>query len=66
MVVFLNGKFVPESRAVEFNIDGLPPVTPAEVEQAGMEIMELVQRFCGGRSHFALLDHEHPSVSLVP
>ncbi|MCX7139574.1 MAG: phenylalanine--tRNA ligase beta subunit-related protein [Proteobacteria bacterium] len=57
---------LPESRAVEFNIDGLPPVTPAEVEQAGMEIMELVQRFCGGRSRFALLDNEHPSVSLVP
>ena len=29
------------------------------------EIMELIQRFCGGRARFALLDQEHPSVSLA-
>ena len=56
---------LPESRAVEFNIDGLPPVPPAEVEQAGMEIIELVQRFCGGRARFALVDKNHPSISLA-
>jgi len=54
-----------ESRAVEFNIDGLPPVPAAVVEQAGAEIMELVQRFCGGRARFALLSRDHPSVSLA-
>ena len=52
------------TRAVEFNIDGLPPVPPSEVEQAGAEIMELVQRFCGGRARFALLDQAQPAVSL--
>ena len=51
---------LPESRAVEFNIDGLPPVAPSDVVHAGVEIMELVQRFCGGRSRFVLLDREHP------
>src|SRR5512133_3489295 len=56
---------LPETRAVEFNIDGLPPVGPAEVEQAGVEIMELVQRFCGGRARFALLTADQPSVSLA-
>ena len=56
---------LPETRAVEFNIDGLPPLPTAEVEQAGMEIIELVQRFCGGRARFALLDSNHPSISLV-
>ncbi len=55
---------LPESRAVEFNIDGLPPVTPAEVERAGMEIMELVQRFCGGHARFCMLSRDHPSVPL--
>lgn len=55
---------LPASRAVEFNIDGLAPVYASEVEQAGVEIMELVARFCGGRARFALLDREHPSVSL--
>ena len=53
------------TRAVEFNIDGLPPVPLAEVEQAGAEIMELVQRFCGGRARFALLDQAQPAVSLA-
>jgi DNA/RNA-binding domain of Phe-tRNA-synthetase-like protein len=56
---------LPESRAVEFNIDGLPPVAAAEVEQAGVEIMQLVERFCGGRARYALLDRDHPAVSLA-
>jgi DNA/RNA-binding domain of Phe-tRNA-synthetase-like protein len=57
---------LPESRAVAFNIDGLPPVTAGEVEQAGVEIMELVKRFCGGRARYALLDQGHPLLSLTP
>jgi DNA/RNA-binding domain of Phe-tRNA-synthetase-like protein len=56
---------LPESRAVEFNIDGLPPLPPAEVAQAGAEIIELVERYCGGRAHFALLDRDHPAVALA-
>ena len=55
---------LPQSRAVEFNIDGLPPVPSGEVEQAGAEIMELVARFCGGRARFALLSRDHPSIPL--
>ena len=54
-----------DSRAVEFNIDGLPPVPPAEVEQAGAEIIELAQRFCSGHARFVLLDREHPATSLA-
>ncbi|MFH1604781.1 MAG: phenylalanine--tRNA ligase beta subunit-related protein [Pseudomonadota bacterium] len=53
------------TRAVEFNIDGLPPVAAAEVEQAGLEIMELIERFCGGRARFTLLTQTRPSVSLA-
>ncbi len=56
---------LPESRAVEFNIDGLPPVPPADVEQAAAEIMELVARFCGGRARFAMLSVDQPSISLA-
>ena len=56
---------LPGTRAVEFNIDGLPPVPPAEVEQAGVEIMELVRRFCGGRARFTLLSKHNPSISLA-
>ena len=56
---------LPETRAVEFNIDGLPPVRAAEVEQAGAEIMELVARYCGGRARFVLLSREQASISLA-
>ena len=31
-----------ETRAIEFNVDGLPPVTPEEVERACGEIIELL------------------------
>ena len=55
---------VPETRSIEFNIDGLPPVGPAEVEGAGAEVMELVQRFCGGRTRFALLSRDQRAISL--
>ena len=55
---------LPQTRSIEFNIDGLPPVPPAEVEQAGAEFMELAQRFCGGRARFALLSTDNPSISL--
>ena len=56
---------LPQTRAIEFNIDGLPPVAVAEVEQAGTESMELIRRFCGGRARFALLDADRPSISLA-
>jgi len=57
---------LPETRAVEFNIDGLPPVPPDEVEQAGAEIIELIARFCGGRARFSLLDSDRPVLTLTP
>jgi len=56
---------LPESHAVEFNFDGLPPLPSAEVEQAGLEIMELVERFCGGRARFVLLTQANPSTPLA-
>ncbi len=56
---------LPETRALEFNIDGLPPVAAAEVERAGNEIMELVARFCGGSARFALLSEAQPAASLA-
>jgi|GEM_PF-4092299 len=37
-------------------IEGLPPMTRGEVEEATKELAELVQRFCGGQvSHFVQL-----------
>jgi DNA/RNA-binding domain of Phe-tRNA-synthetase-like protein len=57
---------LPETRAIEFNVDGLPPVTPAEIEAACAEIAALVQRFCGGRSRVDSLTAVTPRISLAP
>lgn len=53
-----------ETTAVEFNVDGLPPVTPGEVAQACDEIVELVGRFCGGQARREILAEGHPRLVL--
>ncbi|MFH0915323.1 MAG: phenylalanine--tRNA ligase beta subunit-related protein [bacterium] len=57
---------LPETKAIEFNVDGLPPMTPAEIETACAEVAELVQRFCGGRSRVHFLTAASPRISLAP
>jgi DNA/RNA-binding domain of Phe-tRNA-synthetase-like protein len=56
---------LPETRAIEFNLDGLPPVPPAEIQQACKEVIDLVQEFCGGRLRYELLSHENPQIRLA-
>ena len=56
---------LPETRAIEFNVDGLPPVPTAQIEQACKEIIELVKRFCGGTLHYELLTQDNPSLRLT-
>ena len=36
---------LPETKSIEFNVDGLPPVDAALVEEICMEVRELVERF---------------------
>jgi len=55
-----------ETRAIEFNVDGLPPVTPAEVEQACGEIIDLLGLFCGGETRWEILSESHPRLGLFP
>jgi DNA/RNA-binding domain of Phe-tRNA-synthetase-like protein len=57
---------LPETTAIEINIDGLPPVTDPELEAAAGDVMALVARFCGGRARFAVLDQRHPAMGLAP
>ena len=57
---------LPETTAVEFNVDGLPPVTRSEVETACAEVAELTQRFCGGTTRIDYLTAENPTISLAP
>lgn len=53
-----------DTRAVVFNVDGLPPVSPAEVDEACREIAELVGPFCGGRTRQGLLSQEARRIML--
>ncbi len=55
---------LPETTAVEFNVDGLPPVSPAEVENACREAAGLIERFCGGRTRLEVLSRDNPRVRL--
>ena len=55
-----------ETRAIEFNVDGLPPVTPEEVERACGEIIELLGLFCGGETRWEILSESHPRLELFP
>lgn len=53
-----------ETTAVEINLDGLPPVTPAEVEQISRLTAGLVQQYCGGAVRWAILSQETPRIRL--
>ena len=57
---------LPETTAIEFNVDGLPPITRDEVEAASAEVAELIRRFCGGTSRIDYLTAETPRISLAP
>jgi DNA/RNA-binding domain of Phe-tRNA-synthetase-like protein len=56
---------LPETTAIEFNLDALPPVTAEELEAAGKDVMGLVGRFCGGRIRFLVLDRRNPGLGLA-
>jgi DNA/RNA-binding domain of Phe-tRNA-synthetase-like protein len=53
------------TRAIEFNVDGLPPVPAAQIEQACKEIVELVGQFCGGATRYEILSQNHPCLKLA-
>jgi DNA/RNA-binding domain of Phe-tRNA-synthetase-like protein len=56
---------VPATRAIEYNIDGLPPITVSEVDEVSREVMDLILRFCGGRARSEMLTRENPRIRLV-
>ncbi len=55
---------LPETTALEFNVDGLPPVARPEVEAICGELIDLVRRFCGGRLGYRVLDRGTPRIPL--
>jgi DNA/RNA-binding domain of Phe-tRNA-synthetase-like protein len=56
---------LPETTAIEFNVDGLPPAAASEVEEACAGLQELVLRFCGGRLRQDMLTSAHPRMPLT-
>lgn len=57
---------LPKTTAIEFNVDGLPPVTRSEIEEACQEVADLVHRYCGGTIRIDYLTAETPRISLAP
>jgi DNA/RNA-binding domain of Phe-tRNA-synthetase-like protein len=57
---------LPDTTAVEFNLDGLPPVRRDEVAAASAEVGELIGRFCGGSCRIEFLTETSPWISLAP
>lgn len=57
---------LPTTTAIEFNVDGLPPVSRSEIDSACRNIMDLVSTFCGGRARHEILTREKPSLHLNP
>ena len=50
------------TRFIEFNLDGLPPVGELEIQQAGEDLAGLVQRFCGGSTAFYVLSKSNQKI----
>lgn len=55
---------LPETQAIEFNVDALPPVERSQVTAICQDLSDLVRRFCGGRLRTEILERRHPRMSL--
>jgi DNA/RNA-binding domain of Phe-tRNA-synthetase-like protein len=55
---------LPETTAIEFNVDGMPPVPRLKLDDACRETAGLIERFCGGRTRIEVLSRENPRVRL--
>ncbi len=57
---------LPGTTAIEFNVDGLPPVSKEEVASICEEVMALIRTYCGGTLRYVLLTKDHPEMSIEP
>jgi len=55
---------VPETQAVEINVDGLLPVSRAQVEAICQQLVGLVPAYCGGQVWYEILSAENPSIDV--
>ena len=56
---------LPETTAVEFNVDALPPVSDRDIEQIVSELAVLIQKYCGGNTRYGILSKDNPVVQLT-
>jgi DNA/RNA-binding domain of Phe-tRNA-synthetase-like protein len=49
---------------IEFNLDGLPPVTMAEIIEVCEETKALIHQFCGGELSFQVLNKTNPKITI--
>jgi DNA/RNA-binding domain of Phe-tRNA-synthetase-like protein len=55
---------VPETRYVEVNVDGLAPVTQAQVAEICQDVAQQVVKYCGGTVRWEILSAQNPQISL--
>ncbi len=55
---------VPETTAVEVNVDGLPPFTQRDVDSICVEVGDLLVKYCGGTYRYEVLTRDHPVMDL--
>ena len=55
---------LPETTAIEINLDGMPPIGQDEMKVIADEMMGLIERFCGGKMEYQVLDEHHPEILL--
>jgi DNA/RNA-binding domain of Phe-tRNA-synthetase-like protein len=49
---------------IEFNVDGLPPVSAEEIKTVNEALVDLVRQFCGGEISIQVLDRSHPKITI--
>jgi DNA/RNA-binding domain of Phe-tRNA-synthetase-like protein len=57
---------LPETHSIEFNIDRLPPVEMEEIHTIASQVIALVEKFCGGRMRYEILEAKKPQMKLDP
>lgn len=55
---------VPETTAIEVNVDALPPLTRPEVERICQEVAELVAHYAGGVVRWEIISADKPIIEL--
>ena len=55
---------VESTKVIEFNVDGLPPVSRAEVETISQEMADMVKEYCSGEFDIQYIARDNPAIKL--